>query len=141
INPARHASGTQAYVPGGPIYKGTVNDPTAFPPPSKSEGSYHWAFERLLSASLVPITAAAYVTSGTNHPVVDGLLGVTLIMHSHMGFNQMLVDYLHRRKFPVIGPVASWTLRTATIGVLVGVYQFNTNDIGLTELVAKVWAA
>ena len=24
----------------------------------------------------------------------------------------------------------TWTLRTATVGVLVGVYQFNTNDIG-----------
>jgi hypothetical protein len=72
----------------------------------------------------------------------------------------MLVDYVHKRKFPVLGPVATWTLRTATVGVLVGVYQFNTNDIGtlslrsalchdnelpsyigLTELIAKVWAA
>jgi hypothetical protein len=43
----------------------------------------------------------------------------------------MLVDYLHPRKFPVLGRVATWTLRTATVGVLVGVYQFNTNDIGV----------
>lgn len=42
----------------------------------------------------------------------------------------MIVDYLHPRKFPLIGPVMTWTLRTATVGVLVGVYQFNTNDIG-----------
>ena len=42
----------------------------------------------------------------------------------------MLVDYLHKRKFPILGPIATWTLRTATVGVLVGVYQFNTNDIG-----------
>lgn len=42
----------------------------------------------------------------------------------------MIVDYLHTRKFPVIGRIATWTLRTATVGVLVGVYQFNTNDIG-----------
>jgi hypothetical protein len=41
-----------------------------------------------------------------------------------------LVDYLHKRKFPILGPIATWTLRTATVGVLVGVYQFNTNDIG-----------
>jgi CybS, succinate dehydrogenase cytochrome B small subunit len=46
------------------VYKGTVNDPTDFPPPSKSHGSYHWAFERLLSAGLVPLTAAAFVKSG-----------------------------------------------------------------------------
>ncbi|KAF4578216.1 membrane anchor subunit of succinate dehydrogenase, Sdh4 [Pleurotus pulmonarius] len=137
----RNSTASTAYVPGGPIYKGTVNDPTTFPAPSKSHGSYHWAFERLLSAGLVPLTAAAFVTSGTNYPVLDGLLGISLVVHSHIGFDSMIVDYLHTRKFPVIGRIATWTLRTATVGVLVGVYQFNTNDIGLTELIAKVWAA
>jgi succinate dehydrogenase (ubiquinone) membrane anchor subunit len=70
----------------------------------------------------------------------------------------MIVDYVHKRKFPIIGPILTWTLRSATVGVLVGVYQFNTNDIGainapchlfssdlfsigLTELIAKVWTA
>jgi hypothetical protein len=46
----------------------------------------------------------------------------------------MIVDYLHKRKFPILGPIASWTLRTATVGVLVGVYQFNTNDIGAINI-------
>ena len=67
------------------IYRGTVNDPTPFPPPSKSHGSYHWAFERILSAGLVPLTVASFVTSGTNYPIIDGLLGVSLVMHSHIG--------------------------------------------------------
>ena len=76
-----------------------------------------------------------------------------------MQFDAVLVDYLHKRKFPVLGPLASWSLRAATVAVLVGVYQFNTNDIGekssnfvnrsatahlsigLTELITKVWAA
>ena len=97
----RHASGTP-YVPGGraffpfllfpsyphptqAIYRGTVNDPTDFPPPSRTHGSHHWAFERLLSASLVPLTAAAYVTTGSNYPVIDGLLGISLVVHSHLG--------------------------------------------------------
>ncbi|KAH7882260.1 SDHD, membrane anchor subunit of succinate dehydrogenase [Phlebopus sp. FC_14] len=134
-------STTAQYVPGGPIYKGTVNDPTTFPSPSKAHGSYHWTFERLLSASLVPLTAASFATSGTHYPILDGILGITLVMHSHIGFDAMLVDYLHKRKFPLLGPIATWTLRTATVGALVGIYQFNTNDIGLTELIAKVWTA
>ncbi|KAF8921616.1 mitochondrial inner membrane protein [Mucidula mucida] len=129
------------YVPGGPVYKGTVNDPTTFPTPSKSHGSYHWAFERLLSAGLVPLTAATFVTSGTNYPILDGILGVSLVMHSHIGFDAIFTDYVHKRKFPILGPTVSWGLRAATVGVLVGVYQFNTNDIGLTELIAKVWSA
>ncbi|RDX54616.1 mitochondrial inner membrane protein [Lentinus brumalis] len=130
-----------AYVPGGPIFRGSVNDPTPFPPPSKSHGSYHWAFERLLSAGLVPLTVASFVTSGTNYPIIDGLLGVSLVMHSHIGFDSIVVDYLHPRKFPVLGRIVTWTLRATTVGVLVGIYQFNTNDIGLTELIAKAWHA
>ena len=126
------------------------------------------------------MTAAAFATSGTAYPVLDGLLGISLVMHSHLGvghvrtvlgtvrhsslgpqFDALLVDYLHQRKFPILGPLTTWTLRAATVGVLVGVYQFNTNDIGgfsfavrmpcvfqelspalgLTELIAKVWTA
>ncbi|KAI0674411.1 mitochondrial inner membrane protein [Trametes maxima] len=130
-----------SYVPGGPIHRGTVNDPTPFPTPSKTHGSYHWAFERLLSAGLVPLTVAAAATSGTAYPIIDGLLGVSLVMHSHIGFDSILVDYLHPRKYPILGPFFTWALRATTVGVLVGVYQFNTNDIGLTELIAKTWHA
>ena len=151
-----------------------MNDPTTFPPPNKSHGSYHWAFERLLAASLLPITGAAFVTSGSAYPVLDGILGVSLVMHSHIGvcpfpcesggpyvdenwsffiiidcdvargsiaiffcgsvsrnkFDSLLVDYVHPRKFPKLGPTLTWALRATTVGVLVGVYQFNTEDIG-----------
>jgi succinate dehydrogenase (ubiquinone) membrane anchor subunit len=67
------------------IYRGTANDPTPFPPSSKTHGSYHWTFERLLSAALVPLTGAAFVTSGSGMPLLDGILGVSLVMHSHIG--------------------------------------------------------
>lgn len=62
-----------------------MNDPTSFPPASRVHGSYHWAFERLLSAGLIPLTVAAFVTSTTAHPILDGLLGATLVIHSHIG--------------------------------------------------------
>ncbi|GAA5899453.1 hypothetical protein JCM6882_009120 [Rhodosporidiobolus microsporus] len=117
--------------------EGTVNDPTPFPTPNKAHGSYHWTFERLLSASLVPLIGATAVSSA--NPVIDGVLCTALVAHSHMGFDQVLTDYLHPRKFPILGPIASWVLRLATVGVLIGVYQFETNDIGLTELLKKAW--
>ncbi|KAI5118925.1 hypothetical protein M0805_003749 [Coniferiporia weirii] len=129
------------YVPGGPILKGTVNDPTTFPPPSRAHGSYHWAFERLLAASLVPITAAAVVTTGSQYPFIDALLGLSLIMHSHIGFESSRIDYLHPRKFPILGPITKWSLRALTGGAVYGVFMFNTNDIGLCELITRVWHA
>ncbi|TEB25685.1 hypothetical protein FA13DRAFT_1637077, partial [Coprinellus micaceus] len=123
------------------IPQGGVNDAIAFPPPSPSHGSYHWVFERSLSAALVPLTAAAFVTSASANPILDGVLGLSLVVHSHLGFDQAVVDYLHPRKFPLLGPITTWTLRAATVATAVGVFQFNTNDIGLTELIAKVWTA
>lgn len=41
-----------------------------------------------------------------------------------------MADYVDKRKRPFLGPLTTWTLRAATAGALVGVYQFNTNDIG-----------
>jgi succinate dehydrogenase (ubiquinone) membrane anchor subunit len=122
------------------------------------------------------------VTSGSTAPLLDGLLGITLIVHSHIGvrflplflffmlilpagiqFDAVLVDYLHKRKFPTLGPLFTWTLRVTSLAVGVGVYQFNTNDIGaclllhacarptdqhfgarpigLVELIRRVWTA
>ena len=53
---------------------------------------------------------------------------------SSIQFDAVLVDYLHPRKFPVLGRALAWVLRATTVGVLVGVYQFNTNDIGKSFL-------
>lgn len=57
-----------------------------------------------------------------------GLRGGVLIFCGK--FDQVVLDYLHTRKFPILGQVAKWGLRGLTAGVLVGVYEFNTNDIG-----------
>ncbi|KAG1733197.1 CybS-domain-containing protein [Suillus paluster] len=97
------------------ILKGTVNDPMESPP-SRTHDSYHCALERLLAVSLVPMTVAAFVISGLSYPVLDVLLGISLVMHSHIG-----------------------TLRSAMVGVLVDADQFNTNNVDLMELIAKVW--
>ncbi|MBW0490535.1 hypothetical protein O181_030250 [Austropuccinia psidii MF-1] len=122
----------------GSYVKGTINDPTTFPPPNKAHGSIHWTFERSVAASLIPLTTAALVSS--QNPILDGVLGVVLVAHSHMGFDQIVIDYLPKRKFAIINPIAKWSLRALTCGVLVGVYQFNTHDIGMS-LIMNILAA
>jgi hypothetical protein len=95
-------------------------------------------------------------------PILDGILGVSLVVHSHIGFDSAVVDYFHPRKFPVLGQVMSWLLRICTGLSVWGVYEFNTNDIGtllstlclfstimltscaqigITEFVRRVWKA
>ncbi|WVQ78162.1 hypothetical protein IAT38_000243 [Cryptococcus sp. DSM 104549] len=138
---AADETGGFKYIPGGPILKGTVNDATTFPSPNKAHGSNHWAFERLLSASLIPVTVGAAVSSGSAYPIMDGILAISLLVHSHIGFDACITDYVHPRKFPVLSPICQWLLRIGTgLGVW-GIYEFNTNDIGLTELIRRVWTA
>lgn len=45
-------------------------------------GSYHWTFERTLAAALVPLVGSSMMTSA--HPILDGVLAVTLVLHSHV---------------------------------------------------------
>ncbi|KAE8211690.1 hypothetical protein CF327_g4595 [Tilletia walkeri] len=125
---------TKSYI------EGTVNEPTTFPPPSPSHGSYHWTLERTLSIALVPLIAAGAVKHGASG-ILDGAIGLSLVVHSHIGFDACLQDYLHKRKYPIAGPIGVWALRAATVGTLVGIYEFQTNDVGFTELIAKVWTA
>lgn len=108
--------------------KGTVNDPTPFPEPNAAHGSNHWAFERGLSVALVPLVAAGFAKHGCS-AILDGALALTLVVHSHIGFDCILADYLHKRKFPIAGPLSTWTLRAATLATLYGLYEFNTSKL------------
>lgn len=101
--------------------KGTVNDPTTYPEPNAAHGSYHWSVERGLSVALIPIIAAGVAKHGTS-AVLDGVLALTLVAHSHIGFACCLDDYVHKRKFPIAGPVSSLLLKLATAGTLYGLY-------------------
>lgn len=106
--------------------KGTVNEPTTYPPPSAAHGSYHWLTERGLSVALIPLFAAGAAKHGASG-VLDATLALSLVLHSHIGFTASLDDYVHKRKFPVLGPVAAWTLRAATLATLAGLYEFQTS--------------
>lgn len=57
------------------------------------------------------------------------------------GLDSSVTDYLHVRKFPKLGPAATWGLRALSVTSLIGLYEFSTNDVGITELIAKLWQA
>ncbi|KAJ1649187.1 membrane anchor subunit of succinate dehydrogenase, Sdh4 [Dispira simplex] len=119
---------TQAYPESVPVH-----------PPNHAEGSYHWDFERALSVALIPIIGAQAVYGA--HPITDLLLGVVLPLHCHIGWGAMVTDYVPTRRMPRMNKLCTWSLRTFTVLTLLGCYQFNTNDVGLTELIKRVWKA
>ncbi|KAK6201886.1 membrane anchor subunit of succinate dehydrogenase, Sdh4 [Pestalotiopsis sp. IQ-011] len=138
---AFHASSRKNLLPPGPqVIKGTVNDPAPVPTPSPSHGSYHWTFDRLLAAGLVPLTVAPFA-AGSLNPVLDATLCGAILVHSHTGFQNILIDYIPNGRFPKARKFSMWALNAATVLVGIGLYEFETNDVGLTEAVKRVWKA
>ncbi|KAG0637930.1 CybS-domain-containing protein [Tuber brumale] len=136
-----HASASRRILPVGPqVIQGTINEAVEVPDPNAAHGSYHWSFERLISVALIPLTVAPFA-AGSINPVTDAILGATIVIHSHIGFESMIIDYIPHRRYPTLRKSALWALKGATVLVLVGLYEFETNDVGITEAVKRVWKA
>ncbi|KAL8683402.1 MAG: hypothetical protein Q9186_000664 [Xanthomendoza sp. 1 TL-2023] len=117
-----------------------VNDPAPVPEPSPTHGSYHWVFERAMSAALIPLTIAPFA-AGTLNPMTDALLCAGIIIHSHIGFQSIIIDYVPDKRLPKTRALFWWGLRAATLVVAVGFFEFETNDVGLTEAIKRIWTA
>jgi succinate dehydrogenase (ubiquinone) membrane anchor subunit len=53
----------------------------------------------------------------------------------------MVIDYFPTWKVPTLRKISNWLLRLATVVVGVGFYEFETNDVGLTEAIKRIWTA
>lgn len=111
-------------------------DKVAELPTSRSSGSYHWDAERLLSVVTAALCVAPAFT-GAGNAWVDFGLAFAIPLHTHIGFDGIVTDYAPYRKFGSVFTAASWALKGLTALVIYGAYQFNVNDIGITELVKK----
>jgi succinate dehydrogenase (ubiquinone) membrane anchor subunit len=58
-----------------------------------------------------------------------------------MGFQQVVIDYIPKHTWPRLRAFFWWGLRLATLTVGVGLYEFETNDVGVTEAIKRVWTA
>jgi succinate dehydrogenase (ubiquinone) membrane anchor subunit len=105
----------------------------------KMHGSHHWTFERALSVASLGLIASAFAL----HPnkLIDFGLGLVLPLHSHLGFSAIITDYLPKRKFGRVYPVAMGVLYGMTGVALYGLYEVNTKGPGICEAVATVWTA
>ncbi|CAF9918353.1 MAG: hypothetical protein HETSPECPRED_003735 [Heterodermia speciosa] len=138
---AFQTSSKRDILPAGPqVIEGTANDPAPVPTPSPTHGSYHWTFERLMAISLVPLTIAPFA-AGSLNPIVDAALAGAIVLHSHVGFQSVIIDYIPAKRLPRTRALFWWGLRAATLMVAIGFYEFETNDVGLTEAIKRVWTA
>jgi succinate dehydrogenase (ubiquinone) membrane anchor subunit len=109
---------------------------------------------------LIPLAVAPFA-AGSLNPTLDALLCASILIHSHIGFkyvknalrieelrladplesSSMVTDYLPTWQVPTMRKMAIWLLRLATVVVGVGFYEFETNDVGLTEAIKRIWTA
>jgi len=138
---AFHTTKKLQILPAGPqVIDGDVNEPTPVPPANPVHGSYHWSFERLFALSLVPLTMAPFV-GGSLNPVMDSVFTLVVVLHSHIGFQSCIIDYFPRRTMPGLHKALRWFLTGTTTLVLYGFYEFETNDVGVTEAIKRIWKA
>lgn len=117
-----------------------MNDPAPVPEPSPIHGSYHWTFERAVAAGLVPLALAPFA-AGSLNPGMDAMFCSLMLIHSHTGFQQIIIDYVPNSRYPGLRKFTMWTLNAATVLVAIGLYEFETNDVGVTETIKRVWKA
>lgn len=73
--------------------------------------------------------------------MTDAILCGTILIHSHIGFEAMVTDYIPVKRLPKTRVFFGWALRAVTVLVGVGLYEFETNDVGLTEGIKRIWSA
>ncbi|KAI7863401.1 CybS-domain-containing protein, partial [Spinellus fusiger] len=104
-----------------------------------TEGPFHWNMERAAALGLIPLVSTQLIFGAL--PIVDGLLGVVLPFHIYLGFDSIITDYIPKRNYPRLHKAANLTLFGSTGLVAWGCYEFNTNEVGLTEIIQRLWGA
>jgi hypothetical protein len=52
-----------------------------------------------------------------------------------------IVDYFPPKRVPKFRTTCNWLLRAFTLTTAVGLYEFETNDVGVTEALRRIWTA
>lgn len=119
---------------------GTVNQAYVHPPPDPYHGSYHWTYDRFVGAALVPLTIAPFVAN-VDMPLIDSLFCTFVLLHSKVGFQSCIIDYIPKRRYGVWHTYAMRLLTFGTVVAFYGVYQLETEGPGIFEMSSQVWKA
>lgn len=119
---------------------GTVND--AYKPPVAEfyEGSYHWTYERAITISMLPLVMAPFI-GGVEFPIIDAAASTLLLFHCHAGIKSCIIDYIPKRVYGVWHKIACKLLTLGTFVGMYGVYELETSNNGLFDLIRGIWGA
>lgn len=52
-----------------------------------------------------------------------------------------IIDYFPKKRVPLVRNLSMWALRIGTVTLGIALYSFETNDVGITEAIARLWHA
>ena len=52
-----------------------------------------------------------------------------------------IIDYFPKKRVPLVRNLSMWALRIGTVALGVALYSFETNDVGITEAIVRLWHA
>lgn len=93
-----------------------------------------------MAAALVPLSIAPFA-SGSLNPTLDAILVGTLLVHSHLGVQAIIIDYVPTWGYPGLRKFCMWALNAATVLAGIGLYEFETTDVGVVEATKRLWKA
>ncbi|KAH8326713.1 hypothetical protein KR067_012172 [Drosophila pandora] len=97
-----------------------------------------WTIERLVSLGLLAVIPAAFIAPSQ---VLDGLLAVSVVIHTHWGVEAMVVDYMRPavvgNVLPKVAHIGLIIISVATLG---GLFYFIQNDVGLVNGIKRFWS-
>lgn len=97
-------------------------------------------FERVIAAALVPLSIAPFA-GGSLNPTLDALLVGSLLVHAHVSMQTIIVDYVPTWGWPKLRKFCIWALNGATVLAGIGLYEFETTDVGIVEATKRLWKA
>ncbi|XP_017836016.1 succinate dehydrogenase [ubiquinone] cytochrome b small subunit, mitochondrial-like isoform X2 [Drosophila busckii] len=105
-----------------------------------AEGSNHvglWTVERILVTSMLAILPCAFIYPSR---LMDLLLALSAIMHSHWGMEVIIVDYLRPNVVGHVLPkLAHVLLVMVSVGAFIGMFELIKKDDGLAKGLMKIW--
>lgn len=88
----------------------------------------------------MPLTLTPFA-AGSLNPSLDALLCAMILVHSHLGFQAIIIDYVPTNRMPKVRKAFMWGLNAVTALVALGLYEFETTDVGVTEAISRLWHA
>ncbi|KAI8401111.1 CybS, succinate dehydrogenase cytochrome B small subunit [Nakaseomyces glabratus] len=111
--------------------------------PTQPEDSFQNDYHKYINYTLLPLTVGTFgsvIYTGEVHPMLDFTISSLFLFSTHYHFTSLILDYIPKEKFKRLHKMAMYLLYSATGFGLFGIYELETSNNGVVDLVRKLWS-